>query len=79
MEDEFELPDSLSQALAGNTRGVSFSSATRGVRFPPVDDLATLPRNAKYVGLGKRRKTSSYCVARPGLSRSRPCRPRPML
>jgi hypothetical protein len=53
MEDEFELPDSLSQALAGNTRGLSFSSATWGVRFPSVDDLATLPRNARYVGLGE--------------------------
>ena len=57
MEDEFELPDSLSHALAGNTRGLSFSSATWGVRFPSVDDLATLPRNARYVGLGEAPKS----------------------
>ena len=52
MDDRFELPDRLSQALAGNTRGLSFSSATWGVRFPEVDDLATLPPNASFVGLG---------------------------
>jgi len=48
---EFALPEQLSKALAGNTQGHSFSSATWGIRFPEVDDLATLPTGAEFVGL----------------------------
>jgi len=40
---EFALPELLSQALAGATTGMSFSGATWGIRFPFVNDLATVP------------------------------------
>ena len=50
---DFDLPDTLSEALAGNTKGMAFSSATWGLRFPIVTDLATLPTDAHHVGLDK--------------------------
>jgi hypothetical protein len=50
---EFVLPENLRKALAGDTSGMSFSDATWGIRFPEVGDLATLPKGAGYLGLGK--------------------------
>jgi hypothetical protein len=55
-QSEFALPERISHALAGDTKGYSFSSATWGIRFPAVDDLANLPRDARLVGLGKASK-----------------------
>ncbi len=49
----FALPERMSQALAGDTQGMSFADATWGIRFPEVDDLATLPKGARFDGLNK--------------------------
>jgi hypothetical protein len=53
LHSEFDLPERLRQALAGETTGLSFSSATWGIGFPEVDNLATLPKSASFVGLSK--------------------------
>jgi hypothetical protein len=50
---EFDLPERLSLALAGDTREFSVSSAGWATRFPEVSDLANLPENALFVGLSK--------------------------
>jgi hypothetical protein len=52
----FALPQRLSEALAGETKGLSFSSAIWGIGFPEVDDLAKLPKDASFVGLGRASK-----------------------
>jgi hypothetical protein len=50
---KFALPEELSKSLAGDTPEMSFSDATWGIRFPEVDDLATLPKGARFLGLDK--------------------------
>ena len=75
---EFDLPETLNQALAGNTRGLSFSSATWGVRFPQVDDLAILAEGGKIRRAGSGPdEPRALTTPRINLLRSRPCRPRP--
>ena len=54
---EFEIPENLRKALAGEMEGMSFSAATWGLRFPFVPDLADLSKEAKLVGVDREQPT----------------------
>ncbi len=58
-ESEFAIPEALTKVLEGDLPEMSFSGATWGMRFPQMDDLATLPKGARALELGKGPKNLS--------------------
>jgi len=54
---EFEIPENLRKALAGEMEGMSFSDSTWGMSFPFIEDLADLPKGARVVGVNREQQT----------------------
>ena len=55
-EPGFVLPEDLRHALAGDTKGLSFSAATWGMAFPELEDLGRLPAGAELVAIASEPK-----------------------